>query len=147
MKSIAVLALFSLGLISRAAAIDAPPTDVVIVDHAKVEATFANGLPPWLVNTSYKIQAGRRLVGGKPEVHEHDTDILWVTEGSATFVTGGKVINQTTKSPGEFGGDSLEGGVTRKVTKGDIIVVPQGIPHWFKEVEGTFLYFVVKVTK
>jgi glc operon protein GlcG len=147
MKSIVAIALLSLGLISRVSAIDAPPIDVVIVDHAKVEATFANGLPPWLVNTSYKIQAGRRLVGGKPEVHEHDTDILWVTEGSATFVTGGKVINQTTKSPGEFGGDSLEGGVTRKVTKGDIIVVPQGIPHWFKEVEGTFLYFVVKVTK
>ena len=147
MESIAVIALLALGLVSRAAAVDAPPTDVVIVDHAKVEATFAQGLPPWLVNTSYKIQAGRRLVGGKPEVHEHDTDILWVTEGSATFVTGGKVINQTTKSPGEFGGDSIEGGVTRKVTKGDIIVVPQGIPHWFKEVEGTFLYFVVKVTK
>lgn len=147
MKSIAVIALFALGLVSRAAAVDAPPTDVVIVDHAKVEATFAQGLPPWLVNTSYKIQAGRRLVGGKPEVHEHDTDILWVTEGSATFVTGGKVVNQTTKSPGEFGGDSIEGGVTRKVTKGDIIVVPQGIPHWFKEVDGTFLYFVVKVTK
>lgn len=147
MKSIAVLALFALALVTRAAAVDAPPTDVVIVDHAQVEATFAKGLPPWLVNTSYKIQAGRRLVGGKPEVHEHDTDILWVTEGSATFVTGGKVVNQTTKSPGEFGGDSIEGGVTRKVTKGDIIVVPQGIPHWFKEVEGTFLYFVVKVTK
>ena len=147
MKSIAVIALLALGLVSRAAAVDAPPTDVVIVDHAKVEATFAQGLPPWLVNTSYKIQAGRRLVGGKPEVHEHDTDILWVTEGSATFVTGGKVVNQTTKSPGEFGGDSIEGGVTRKVTKGDIIVVPQGIPHWFKEVDGTFLYFVVKVTK
>ena len=147
MKSIAVIALFTLGLVSRAAAVDAPPTDVVIVDHAQVDATFAKGLPPWLVNTSYKIQAGRRLVGGKPELHEHDTDILWVTEGSATFVTGGQIIGQTTKSPGELGGESIEGGVTHKVTKGDLIVVPQGIPHWFKEVEGTFLYFVVKVTK
>ena len=70
-----------------------------------------------------------------------------MTEGSATLVTGGKVVNQTTKSPGEFGGDKIEGGVTRKVVKGDLIVIPQGIPHWFSEVEGTFLYFVVKVTK
>lgn len=147
MKSISAIALLALALVTRAAAVDAPPTEAVIIDHAQVEATFAKGLPPWFVNTSYKIQAGRRLVGGKPELHEHDTDILWVTEGSATFVTGGKIIGQTTKSPGEFGGDSIEGGVTRKVTKGDLIVVPQGIPHWFKEVEGTFLYFVVKVTK
>jgi mannose-6-phosphate isomerase-like protein (cupin superfamily) len=152
MKSSLIIALLALGLVSRVAAADAkpveaPPTEPLIIDHAQVEATFAKGLPAWVVNTSYKIQAGRRLVAGKPEVHEHDTDILWVTEGSATLVTGGKVVNQTTKSPGEFGGDKIEGGVARKVVKGDLIVIPQGIPHWFSEVEGTFLYFVVKVTK
>lgn len=147
MKSSLIIALLALGFGSRAAAVDAPPTEPVVIDHTQVEATFAKGLPPWFVNTSFKIQAGRRLVGGKPEIHEHDTDILWVTEGSATLVTGGKVIGRTTKSPGEFGGDRLEGGSTRKVVKGDLIVIPQGIPHWFSEVEGTFLYFVVKVTK
>ena len=147
MKTSALIALLALGLVSRAIAVDAPPTDVVIIDHAQVETTFAKGLPPWMVNTSYKIQAGRRLVAGKVEIHEHDTDILWVTEGSATLITGGKAVNVTTKSPGEFGADSIEGGVTRKVTKGDIIVIPQGIPHWFSAVDGTFLYFVVKVTK
>jgi mannose-6-phosphate isomerase-like protein (cupin superfamily) len=152
MKSLLILVLLALGLVSRAAAADAkplgaPPTEPVIIDHTQVETSFAKGLPAWLANTSYKIQAGRRLVGGKPELHEHDTDILWVTEGSATFVTGGKIIGQVTKSPGEIGGDKIEGGVTRKVVKGDLIVVPQGVPHWFSEVEGTFLYFVVKVTK
>lgn len=147
MKSFVLLALVTLGLVSRATAVDAPPTDVVIIDHAQVEATFAKGLPPWMVNTSFKIQAGRRLVGGKPEIHEHDTDILWVTEGSATLITGGKAIGVTTKSPGEMLGEKIEGGTTRKVTKGDLIVIPAGIPHWFSAVDGTFLYFVVKVTK
>ena len=153
MKSSLIVALLALGFVTRAVAADAkpleaPPTQPVIIDHAQVEATFAKGLPPWFVNTSYKIQAGRRLVAGKPELHEHDTDILWVTEGAATLVTGGTIVNQTTKSPGEFGGDKLEGSTTtRKVVKGDLIVIPQGIPHWFSEVEGTFLYFVVKVTK
>jgi mannose-6-phosphate isomerase-like protein (cupin superfamily) len=151
MKSSLIIALLALGLGSRAAAadakpVDAPPTEPIVIDHAQVDANFAKGLP-WLINSSYKIQAGRRVQGGKVEIHEHDTDILWVTEGSATLITGGKVLNQTTKSPGEFGGDKIEGGVTRKVVKGDLIVIPQGIPHWFSEVEGTFLYFVVKVTK
>jgi len=152
MKFTTLIALLAVGIVTRTIAADAPspaapPTEVVVIDHAQVDATFANGLPPWIVNTSYKIQAGRRLVAGKVEIHEHDTDILWVTEGSATLVTGGTVIGKTTKSPGELGGDKIEGGVTRKVVKGDLIVIPQGIPHWFSAVDGTFLYFVVKVTK
>ena len=146
-KPSALIALLALGFVCRVSAVDAPPTDVVIIDHAQVETTFAKGLPPWMVNTSYKIQAGRRLVGGKVEIHAHDTDILWVTEGSATFITGGKAIKPTETKPGEFTADGIEGGVTHKVVKGDLIVVPNGVPHWFKEVEGTFLYFVVKVTK
>jgi len=28
-----------------------------------------------------------------------------------------------------------------------VIVVPSGIPHWFKAVDGPFLYYTVKVTK
>jgi len=151
MKSSLILALLTLGLVSRAAAADAkpiaaPPTEPVIIDHAQVDANFAKGLP-WLINSSYKIQAGRRVAGGKVEIHDHDTDILWVTEGSATLVTGGKAIGLTVKGPGESIGEKIEGGTTRKVVKGDLIVIPPGIPHWFSEVEGTFLYFVVKVTK
>ncbi len=34
-----------------------------------------------------------------------------------------------------------------QLNKGDVIVIPNGIPHWFKEVNGTFLYYMVKVTK
>jgi glc operon protein GlcG len=146
MKSSLIIALLALGLVSRAAAVDAPPTEPVFFDHAQIDAGFAKGLP-WLINTSYKIQAGRRVMNGKPELHDHDTDILWVTEGSATFVTGGTIVGKTTKSPGEYGGERIEGGVPHKVVKGDLMIVPAGVPHWFSEVNGTFLYFVVKVTK
>ncbi len=146
MKSSLLLALFALGLVTRATAVDAPPTEPVIFDHAQIDAGFAKGLP-WLINTSYKIQAGRRVAGGKVEIHDHDTDILWVTEGSATLITGGKAINPTAKSPGETVAEKIEGGSTRKVVKGDLIVIPQGVPHWFSQVDGKFLYFVVKVTK
>jgi len=151
MKTPAFIALLALGLVARLAAADAPktdapPTDVVVLDHAKVDAAFAKGLP-LMINTSYKIQAGRRVMGGQVEVHDHDTDVLWVTEGSATLVTGGTAIGMKTTAPGESRGEKIEGGVTRHVTKGDIIVIPEGIPHWFTQVDGTFLYFVLKVTK
>ncbi len=151
MKRLALLATLSLGLAPLLAAADAPktvapPTDAVIIEHAKVDDAFAKGLP-MLINTSYKIQAGRRVMGGQSEIHERDTDIFYVTEGTATLVTGGKSINSKPTGPGEFRGDRIEGGVTRKITKGDLIVIPAGVPHWMSEVEGTFLYLVIKVTK
>lgn len=151
MKSTALIALLALGLVSRITAADAPPpaappVEVVVFEHAKVDDAFAKGLP-LLANTSYKISAGRRVMAGKVEIHEHDTDIFYVTEGSATFVTGGTAVGGATTKPGEILGEKITGGVTRHLTKGDVIVIPAGVPHWFTEVSGTFLYFVVKVTK
>lgn len=146
MKLPVALALLSLGVAVRTLAADAPPTDTVFFDHAKMEAVFAKG-GPLLANSSYKVQAGRRVAAGTAEVHASDTDIFYITEGEATFVTGGTPVNPKTTGPGEIRADKLEGGTPRKLTKGDVIVVPAGTPHWFSEVKGTFLYFVVKVTK
>jgi mannose-6-phosphate isomerase-like protein (cupin superfamily) len=124
----------------------APPTEVVILDHAKVDDAFAKGLP-LLINSRYKVQAGRRVVGGEVEYHEHDTDLLYFIEGEATMVTGGKMVEQRTTGTGEIRAKDITGGVTRHLAKGDIIVIPAGVPHWFKEVKGTCLYYVVKVTQ
>jgi len=153
MKTSALIVLLALGIVARLAAADAPktdapPTDAVVIEHGTVDNAFSKGLP-MMINTAFKIQAGRRLSDtvNKVEVHDHDTDILWVTEGSATLVTGGQAIGMKSSGPGESRGEKIEGGVTRKVVKGDLIVIPQGVPHWFSSVDGTFLYFVVKVTK
>ena len=146
MKTILLLALLSFGFVRLAVAADAPPTDVVLFEHGKVDAAFAKGMA-LMANSSYKISAGRRVTAGNVEVQEKDTDIFFVTEGAATFVTGGTVVEPTTNSPGEIRGKAITGGVTRHLTKGDVIVIPKGAPHWFTEVDGTFLYFVVKVTQ
>ena len=41
----------------------------------------------------------------------------------------------------------VTGGETKKLVKGDVLVIPAGIPHWFKEVSPTVSYFVVKGVK
>ena len=146
MKISLLLVLLSFGFVRLAIAAEAPPTDVVMFDHGKVDAAFAKGMA-LMANSSYKISAGRRVTAGTVEVHEKDTDVFFVTEGSATFVTGGTVVASTTSAPGEIRGKAITGGVTHKLTKGDVIVIPKGVPHWFTEVDGTFLYFVVKVTQ
>jgi quercetin dioxygenase-like cupin family protein len=145
-KTCVLIAALALGLIARAAGTDAPPTEAVMIDHAKVDATFAKG-GALLLNSSYKIQAGRRVAGGQVEIHATDTDIFYVTEGSATFLTGGTAVEPKTTKPGEQLADKMTGGTVHHLTKGDVIVIPAGMAHQFTEVKAPFLYFVVKVTK
>ncbi|MES1167263.1 MAG: cupin domain-containing protein [Pseudomonadota bacterium] len=146
MKPLPLLALLALAFSSRATAVDAPPTDVMMFDHAKVDDSFAKGLP-LLINSSYKISAGRRVTAGSVEFHARDTDIIYVTEGTATFITGGTMVEPKETGPNEIHATSITGGVTHHLTRGDMIVIPAGTPHWFREVPGTFLYLLVKVTK
>jgi len=117
-----------------------------LFDHATMNEAFSKG-KLLVTNSRYKVLAGRRVEPGVVEVHEHDTDVIYVTEGSATFVIGGTINDAKTDSPSEIRAKSSNGGTAHILTKGDVIIVPKGIPHWFSEVSGTFLYFVVKVTE
>jgi glc operon protein GlcG len=118
---------------------------VTYLDRSAVDAAFAKGAPLLEVG-GYKIHASRRAEPGKAEVHERDTDVIYVLGGSAAFVTGGEVENGETIAPSEIRGAAIRGGETRTLRKGDVVVVPNGTPHWFTAVDAPFLYYVVKVT-
>jgi mannose-6-phosphate isomerase-like protein (cupin superfamily) len=137
--------LLSLALVQSVLAADAA-LPVVHLEHDKVAAAFEKG--GMLVTTNnYKVMAGRRDASGPVEIHTRDTDVFYILEGSATFVTGGKATETKTVSDGEIRGKEIVGGDARHLVKGDVIVIPNGVPHWFKEVDGKFLYFVVKVSR
>jgi glc operon protein GlcG len=115
------------------------------LSSARVAAAFKAGMP--LVETAgYKVHASRREAPGMAEVHVRDTDIIYVLEGTATVVTGGEVVEGTTTAPDEIRGASIRGGQAQRLEHGDVFIVPQGVPHWFKDVQGPFLYYVVKAT-
>ena len=116
---------------------------VTYIESKKVKAAFAKGAPLLEVD-GYKVHASRRDGPGIAEVHTWETDVIYVLEGSATFVTGGTVVEPKTTEPGQIRGPSIKGGESRRIAKGDVIIVPNGVPHWFEEVQGPFLYFVVK---
>jgi glc operon protein GlcG len=114
--------------------------------HDKVAAALAKGGP--LVNAPDLLVSGsHRDKAGQVEVHEKETDVIYVVEGEATFVTGGTMVGGKSTKAGQFLGTDIKGGETHHLAKGDVIVVPAGIPHWFKEVPGTVSYYVVKVLK
>ncbi len=94
---------------------------------------------------NYKIDASHRDEPGVVEVHSRDTDIIYMLEGTATLVTGGNLIDAKTIEPEEIRGRESKGGDSRTLSKGDVVVIPNGTPHWFKEVRGPINYYVVKV--
>jgi glc operon protein GlcG len=99
-----------------------------------------------LINKAeYMVHASHRDANGMAEVHTEDTDIIYVLDGSAVFVTGGAVVDPKTVSDGEIRGTSVRDGETRTISKGDVIVVPNGVAHWFENVAGPLNYYVVKV--
>jgi mannose-6-phosphate isomerase-like protein (cupin superfamily) len=146
MKFAILVAVLVSGFIGSAVAADGPSSGVIQIDNEKVAAAFAKG-GPLLQTNNFKISAGRRVAPGEVEIHEQDTDVFYITEGSATFVTGGTAADQHTVSPGEIRAPKITGGEEHHLKKGDVIVIPKGVPHQFTAVDGTFLYFVVKVSK
>ena len=117
---------------------------VTYIPAADVKAGFDKGAV-LLDAGSYMVHASRREAPGMAEVHDKDTDIIYVLEGSAVFITGGSVVDGRSTAPDELRGASIDGGTTRRLVRGDVVVVPNGTPHWFRDVQPPLLYYVVKV--
>ena len=141
-----------------------PAVDVTAADiQNALEEGIANGETDTPIRT---IDAGGHHVGVAVihrgpatnvvagTIHSEVTEVYNVLEGSGTFVTGGRLIDpkprentarrRMVSGPGSTG-TGIEGGVTRQVTTGDIIIVPAGTPHYFSEVTESITYTVIRV--
>ena len=123
-----------------------PVSKVTFFDHDKVAAALAKG-GTLLGASDVIVQGSHRDKPGGVEVHDHEMDVLYVIDGTATFVTGGKMVGGKNTRSGQWLGTDITGGTVQQLVKGDVIVVPAGTPHWFKGVPTTISYFVVKVIK
>ncbi|MEP6534214.1 MAG: heme-binding protein [Bryobacteraceae bacterium] len=119
-----------------------PP--VSYFESGAVKAAFDKGSVLFDHSEKYMVHASRREKPGMAEIHTKDADIVYVLDGTATLVTGGAAVEQKTVAPDEIRGSHIEGGATRQLAKGDVVIIPSGVPHWFKEVTNPFLYYVVK---
>ena len=86
---------------------------------------------------------------GLAEAHSF-SHVWYVQEGSASLITGGKLVNSRDVEPTPWGGKEvkgtgIEGGVPRHVSKGDVVIIPKGMPHIWTEIQGPFIYFVVNI--
>jgi glc operon protein GlcG len=124
-----------------------PQPKISYFERKAVDEAFANGaiLLDGSDGRNYMVHASRRAAPGQAEIHNKDADIVYVLEGEATLVTGGRAVDAKVTAVDELRGVSIEGGESRNLSKGDVIVIPAGVPHQFVRVTNPFLYYVVKV--
>ena len=83
----------------------------------------------------YNVNVERRLP--RPQgasLHEAQAEFFFVVEGSATLLTGGKLLGET-RNGANLSGKSIEGGTAQKFGKGDFLLVPSGVPHQFIDIQ------------
>jgi mannose-6-phosphate isomerase-like protein (cupin superfamily) len=111
------------------------------VDAARAKGDTGTAL---ITNSEFKVMASRRDKVGQSEIHVADTDVFIVIEGTATIAVGGKLLDPTEVSPGEIRGSGIDGGTDYKLEKGVVLTVPRNTPHWIRQTQPGFRYFVVK---
>ena len=136
-------ALFTIGVLAGA---QSNSSGAIHVAPDKVAAALAKG-GSLVTRPDLLVSGSHREAAGQVEVHDAETDVLYIMDGEATFVVGGKMVGGKLSRPGQWLGSDITGGETRHIAKGEVFVVPAGIPHWFKEVPKSISYFVVKVLK
>jgi mannose-6-phosphate isomerase-like protein (cupin superfamily) len=79
-----------------------------------------------------------------PLIHGTSADVWVMEEGSAIAITGGKLLNQKKTNPAvdDISGTSIEGGKEQPFMPGDILYVPPGVAHGFKDIKGFRAYLI-----
>lgn len=119
---------------------------VTYIGHDKVATALAKG-GDLVKAPDLTVLGSHRDGAGQVEVHDKETDVFYVVDGEATIITGGTMVGGKVTAPGQWRGADIQGGQSHHLAKGDVMVIPAGIPHWFKQVPQSINYYVVKVIK
>jgi hypothetical protein len=157
-KSLAVVLGLMLAGTVASAQDSLPATDVTA---AQIQA-FVKSLPKDAVSDKVirAVDVGGYRVGvfgvfrpknvpGEAILHETKvTEIYYILDGSATLVTGGTIADAHKQGAAightSMRGPRIDGGVSRKVAKGDVIIIPGRTPHWFSSLDGDLTYLIYR---
>jgi len=141
-----------------------PATDVLA---AAIQATLQEqrGTGRAVVDTPIRtVDTGGHNVGvglvrrvgpaqGGSAAHDKVTEVYYIIEGAGTLVTGGSLVGAERRQsanatvtgingPG-VSGTTIANGVSRRIAKGDVVIIPAGTPHWWSAVEAPEIYYIV----
>jgi len=95
----------------------------------------------------------RRIPGKTPDsslLHDRVTEVYQILTGAGMFETGGtlvdgKPVDLTSEAAGPSVRGTIQGGESRRMGPGDVVVIPPGVPHRFSSLEGTITYMVTRI--
>ena len=94
-----------------------------------------------IANTDqYRINIVHREKAAGALAHEGNTELHYIIEGTGVVVTGGTIVRGTDG----INSATIQGGESHAVRKGDVIIVPSGSAHWYKEVTTPITYLEVR---
>ena len=128
----------------------APKDKAAYFANADIQATWKDLEAKQVINKrvleggAYSINVRIVKEGDAPLVHASSADVWVMTAGSATAITGGQLVDGK-KRPNvdDEAGSSIRGGVEQALKAGDVLYVPPGVPHGFKDVKG-FRAFLIR---
>jgi len=77
------------------------------------------------------------------EVHTEWADQITIVGGEGVLTYGGTVSNPRKMSATEIRGDGQVGATTKKLSAGDYMLIPPGLPHTFDAARGKTLTYVI----
>ena len=158
MKNILLAAALLVSLPAFAQSAAAPPTKLyassadvqALIAKAKAEHKGGNTVELVVNDEGYPMQLEYRTDITPPSIHPTHAELIEVIEGSCTLVTGGKMVGlKPGATPGAMtqSGTSIEGGSKQHIAKGDYIIVPENVPHWFGELDGTLVLMSIHLPR
>jgi mannose-6-phosphate isomerase-like protein (cupin superfamily) len=132
------------------------PTKATYITAADIEAAIrrlpdrasANGVfversdPSSITGLAYRLQIDRRRLPQNANAHRTEAEVWAIVQGSGTVTTGGKVVE--TRRDGKVVSRAIEGGESRKVAKGDFIMIPEGVPHYVTEASPELAFMAIE---
>ena len=99
-------------------------------------------LAPYNVLLEHRVDMPQNAV-----THDKQAELFYVISGGATFVTGGHLVDQKPNGADNWTAATSEGGTAQQISKGDFVLVPQGVPHWFSKVDGELTMMSLKLPR
>ena len=85
---------------------------------------------------SYNVNIRRLRAPEAALMHPRTTDVYVVKEGSGTLVTGGQMVDADGQPTDAQRGAAIRGGTEQVINPGDLVFIPAGVPHRFRETDG-----------
>ena len=118
------------------------------IRRLRPDGVSANGVfverhdPASISGLAYRLQIDRRRVPQNANQHRTEAEVWAIVRGSGTVTTGGKIVE--TRQDGKVVSRAIEGGESRRVTKGDFIMIPEGVPHYVTEASPELVFMAIE---